>query len=169
MASGYDIPAEFSGRLRIGTCSWKYHSWKGLVYESGRRYGPHDYLPDYAKRFSTVEIDQWLWSLFGSGAKLPDPADVKSYADSVPDDFRFTVKAPNAITLTHPYAKRAKGSERRATEPNPHFLSVDLLNRFLETLGPMHGKLGPIMFQFEYLNKQKMPSLAVFLERSQAS
>ena len=97
--------------------------------------------------------------------KLPDPDTVRRYADSVPDDFRFTVKAPNAITLTHSYAKQPKGSEQHANEPNPHFLSVDLLNRFLETLSPMHGKLGPIMFQFEYLNKQKMPSMTVFLER----
>ena len=72
------------------------------------------------------------------------------------------------ITLTHSYAKQAKGSEHHANEPNPYFLSVDLLNRFLETLTPMHGKLGPIMFQFEYLNKQKMPSMAAFLERLHA-
>jgi hypothetical protein len=24
MPSGYDIPAEYAGRARIGTCSWKY-------------------------------------------------------------------------------------------------------------------------------------------------
>jgi uncharacterized protein YecE (DUF72 family) len=29
----------------------------------------------------------------------------------------------------------------------------------------MRDKLGPIMFQFEYLNKKKMPSLEAFLER----
>ena len=29
----------------------------------------------------------------------------------------------------------------------------------------MKSKLGPIMFQFEYLNKNKMPSLRTFLER----
>ncbi len=165
MPSGYDIPAAFTGHLRIGTCSWKYDSWKGLVYEPDKRYRPDDYLPDYARHFNTVEIDQWFWSLFPAGARLPDPDAVKRYADSVPDDFRFTIKAPNAITLTHSYAKQPKGSERLANEPNPHFLSTDLLNRFLETLESMHGKLGPIMFQFEYLNKQKMPSMSVFLER----
>ena len=160
MAQEYDI--EY---LRIGTCSWKYDAWKGLVCDPDKRYRPDDYLPDYAKYFTTVEIDQWFWSLFPTGVKLPDPDTVKQYADSVPDDFRFTIKAPNAITLTHAYAK---GPQRHANEPNPHFLSVDLLNRFLETLEPMHGKLGPIMFQFEYLNKQKMPSLAAFLERLDA-
>jgi uncharacterized protein YecE (DUF72 family) len=165
MSAGYDIPRKFAGRVRIGTCSWKYDSWKGLVYDPDRRYRPEDYLPDYARHFTTVEIDQWFWSLFPTGARLPDPDAAKRYADSVPDDFRFTVKAPNALTLTHSYARQPKGSQRHANEPNPYFLSVDLLHRFLETLTPMHGKLGPILFQFEYLNQQKMPSLAAFLER----
>jgi uncharacterized protein YecE (DUF72 family) len=168
MLAALKIPESYARHLRIGTCSWKYDSWKGLVYEPGRQYRPDDYLPDYARYFTTVEIDQWFWSLFPTGARLPDPDVVKRYAESVPDDFRFTVKAPNAITLTHSYAKQAKGSEHHANEPNSYFLSVDLLNRFLETLAPLHAKLGPILFQFEYLNKQKMPSVAVFLERLRA-
>ncbi len=168
MSPEYDIPAELAGHLRVGTCSWKYDSWKGLVYEPDKRYRPDDYLPDYARHFNTVEIDQWFWSLFPTGVRLPDPDAAKRYADSVPDDFRFSIKAPNAITLTHSYAKQPKGSEHRANEPNPHFLSTDLLNRFLETLEPMRSKLGPIMFQFEYLNKQKMPSMGAFLERLHA-
>ena len=52
-----------------------------------------------------------------------------------------------------------------AGRPNEHFLSIDLLNQFLERLSPLGQKLGPIMFQFEYLNRQKMPSKAAFLER----
>ncbi len=165
MPSDYDIPAQYAGHLRIGTCSWKYDSWKGLIYEPDKRYRPDDYLPDYARHFTTVEIDQWFWSLFPSGAKLPDPDTVRRYADSVPENFRFTVKAPNSLTLTHSYARQPKGSEHHANEPNPYFLSPDLLHRFLEILGPLYGKLGPIMFQFEYLNKQKMPSPAAFLDR----
>ncbi len=90
----YGIPAELAGHLRIGTCSWKYDSWKGLVYDPDKRYRPDDYLPDYAKHFTAVEIDQWFWSLFPTGARLPDRVVVKRYADSVPDNFRFTIKAP---------------------------------------------------------------------------
>ncbi len=165
MPSGYDIPARYAGRVRIGTCSWKYDSWKGLVYEPHKRYRADDYLSDYAKHFTTVEIDQWFWSLFPTGAKLPDPDTVNRYADSVPGDFRFTIKVPNSLTLTHSYAKQPKGSEHHANEPNPYFLSPDLLNRFLEMLTPLHAKLGPLLFQFEYLNQQKMPSLAAFLDR----
>ena len=152
-------------RLRIGTCSWKYDSWKGLVYDEGRNYWDGDYLADYARYFNTVEIDQWFWSLFPTGAKLPDRETAKRYAESVLDDFRFTVKAPNSVTLTHYYAKQPKASKAVASQPNPYFLDLDLLNRFLDTLAPMHGKLGPIMFQFEYLNKQKMPSRQAFMDK----
>jgi uncharacterized protein YecE (DUF72 family) len=151
--------------LRIGTCSWKYDSWKGLIYNPEKNYKPNDYLRDYAKHYNTVEIDQWFWSLFPQGVKLPNPTTVKRYADSVPDDFVFTVKVPNSITLTHYYSKQPPASKDYANSPNSYFLDVDLLNRFLETLEPMRDKLGPIMFQFEYLNKKKMPSNAIFLKR----
>ena len=156
---------KYQGKLRVGTCSWKYDSWKGLVYSTDKKYGPYDYLPDYAKHFNTVEIDQWFWSLFPSGVRLPDPNIVSRYSDSVPDDFLFSVKAPNAITLTHFYSKQPKGSEEYANQPNPRFLDQDVLKRFMETLEPMKGKLGPIMFQFEYLNKKKMPSLQAFTDQ----
>jgi uncharacterized protein YecE (DUF72 family) len=158
-------PKNYHPQLRVGTCSWKYDSWKGLIYETEKDYKPYDYLIDYAKYFNTVEIDQWFWSLFPSGAKLPNIETVKIYADSVPNDFIFTIKAPNAITLTHHYAKQSSRYKQFANQPNPHFLDIDLLKRFLETLQPMGNKLGPVMFQFEYLNRQKMPSLKAFIEK----
>ncbi len=49
--------------LRIGTCSWKYPSWEGLVYS---RSAGIDYLAEYARRYNTVEVDQWFWALPGS-------------------------------------------------------------------------------------------------------
>ena len=87
MISDLKIPEKYHPYLKIGTCSWKYDSWKGLVYDPEKKYRPYDYLPDYAKFFNTVEIDQWFWSLFPQGVKLPDSYAVKANADSVPDDF----------------------------------------------------------------------------------
>jgi uncharacterized protein YecE (DUF72 family) len=157
--------SEYDSKLRIGTCSWKYDSWKGLIYESEKDYKPYDYLIDYARSYTTVEIDQWFWSLFPTGAKLPNFETVKIYSDSVPDDFLFTVKVPNSITLTHHYARQSLRYKHIANQPNPHFLKIDLLKKILETLQPMGNKLGPVMFQFEYLNRQKMTSLKVFIEK----
>ena len=49
--------------------------------------------------------------------------------------------------------------------PNRHFLSPELFNDFLKTLEPIKDKLGVLMFQFEYLNRQKMPSQMEFEKR----
>lgn len=159
------IPAAAKPYLRVGTCSWKYDSWKGLVYDKDKAYRPGDYLADYARHFNSVEVDQWFWSLFPGGVRLPELRAVKEYAAAVPDDFIFSIKAPNSITLTHFYKKEAGGPAGSAGRENEHFLSHELLDRFLETLAPLGKKLGPVMFQFEYLNKLKMPSRDAFYER----
>lgn len=161
-----EIPASYRPYLRIGTCSWKYDSWKGLIYEQGKAYRPDDYLADYSRILNSVEVDQWFWSLFLGSVKLPKLPEarvVKRYAESVPDDFVFTVKAPNSLTLTHFYAKET--SEEFRGKPNKFFLDNGLLREFLARLEPLGKKLGPVMFQFEYLNKQKMPSKEAFFER----
>jgi uncharacterized protein YecE (DUF72 family) len=146
-------------QLRLGACSWKYESWEGLVYS--KRKGIN-YLQEYAQHFDTVEVDQWFWSLFGEErVVLPAPEVVEEYSRSVPDSFRFSVKAPNSITLTHFYQKNRSGP----LTTNPHFLSLELFGQFLDRLAPMRERLGPIMFQFEYLNRQKMPSQKEFLRR----
>jgi len=137
--------------IHIGTCSWKYDSWTEIVYSKPK---PLNYLQEYSRRYSTVEVDQWFWSLFsGDKAAMPKPSVVKEYSESVPDDFIFGIKVPNSITLTHHY-KKGK------TDPlilNPHYLSVSLMRKFMESLEPITKNIGPLMFQFEYLNKQKMP------------
>lgn len=137
-------------KLRIGTCSWKYDSWRGVVYSHNEKI---NYLEEYSQKFDTVEIDQWFWSLGKAGVKLPSVKVVKEYSASVPSDFKFSVKLPNSLTLTHYYRrnKTAKLIE------NPYFLSLDLTDEFLKTLKPLESFLGPLMFQFEYLNKEKMP------------
>lgn len=145
--------------LRIGTCSWKYPTWFPELYSAPKGI---NYLAEYSTRYDTVEIDQWFWSLFGpADVVLPKAETVSEYAASVPAEFRFTVKAPNSITLTHLYKRYTKGK----LVPNKHFLSTELLEAFLETLGPLHSKLGPIMFQFEYLNRTKMASMRQFIDQ----
>ncbi len=144
--------------LHIGTCSWKYPSWKGLVYSKAK---PKNFLEEYSAKYSTVEVDQWFWSLFGDSVVLPKKSVVEEYAASVPDSFKFGIKVPNSIMLTHHYKKGSRGP----LIPNEHFLSVDLMKRFLESIEPLHSKLGPLMFQFGYLNKQKMRDQSEFLDR----
>lgn len=150
---------KFPSLLNIGTCSWKYDSWIGLIYSADAK---KNYLKEYARHYKSVEIDQWFWSLFpGSAVKLPDPKVVQGYAESVPDDFTFCVKVPNSITLTHYYTR----GKNTPPQENPYFFSNAIFELFLEQLKPMQEKLGPLIFQFEYLNKQKMPDYNIFLDK----
>ena len=146
-----------SNAVQFGTCSWKFPSWEGLVYSAA---DDINYLEEYARVFDTVEIDQWFWSLFGlDTVSLPKPETVAEYLSSVPESFRFSIKAPNSITLTHVY----KRSRKDPNAPNPHFLSPELTSRFLSLIEPMREQTSVVMFQFEYLNKQKMRDRASFL------
>ena len=145
--------------IRIGTCSWKYASWEGLVYSAAKGI---NFLEEYAAKFDTVEVDQWFWSLHGPGKiTMPRADTVREYAAAVPRDFRFTVKAPDSLTLSHFRQK----SKKDALVENPDFLSPELFLRFLEALEDMHPLLGPVMLQFEYLNKLKMPAPSLFFDR----
>lgn len=145
--------------LRLGTCSWKYDSWKGIIYPDKEKF---NYLEEYAKHFNTVEIDQWFWSLFApKKVLLPDERVVKEYRDSVPDDFMFTIKVLNAVSLTHFYNK----NKTEELKPNPFFLSTEVFEKFVETLKPIENNIGVLMFQFEYLNKQKLSGLNEFIDR----
>ena len=148
--------------LHIGTCSWKYDSWKGIIYPDNDAI---NYLQEYSKHYNTVEIDQWFWSLFGNKkVLLPKDTDIKAYTKSVPDNFKFSIKIPNSITLTHFYNR----DKTAPLKKNPHFFNPDLFDSFLTSIKPMKKKLGPLMFQFEYLNKQKMSGLSEFIDRFEA-
>ena len=74
--------------MRIGTCSWKYDSWKGLIYPD---FGEFNFLEEYSKHYYTVEIDQWFWSLNKDKAYLPKPNTVEEYNEVTPKDFKFTI------------------------------------------------------------------------------
>jgi uncharacterized protein YecE (DUF72 family) len=146
---------ESMGNLYIGTCSWKYPSWEGLVYTSAT---PADALAQYAQAFNSVEIDQWFWSLGKNSAGLPKEDTVLAYHKATPSDFRFTIKCPNALTLTHQYKNKGENLTK-----NPYFLNKELFIAFIESLQPLIPKIGLLIFQFEYLNQQKIQSKEFFM------
>ena len=118
-----------------------------------------DYLKEYSNYFNTVEIDQWFWSLFRpSKVVLPQKKAVLDYKNSVPNDFIFTIKVPNSLTLTHFYRK----NKTEELIKNPYFLSLDLYEQFIESIKPLHNQIGCLIFQFEYLNKDKMSAQSLF-------
>ena len=153
---------ETKNLLKIGTCSWIYDFWRGLIYSQDHEI---NFLKEYSEHFQTVEVDQWFWSLFkGNTVVLPKTHVVREYAMSVPPGFTFSIKVPSSITLTHHYNKEKNAK----LAPNPYFLSPQLMEKFLQTLEPLGAYIGPLMFQFEYLNKTKMTSMNHFIEMFQA-
>ena len=131
--------------LKIGTCSWNYDSWVGLVYSKTAPNAAR-YLAEYARLFRTVEIDSWFYA-------VPAGSQVESYRAAVPDTFRFTCKVTRSVTRP-----RVNG------EKNNDFLSTDVMEAYLEAIEPLAGQLDALMFEFEYLNRQKMPSLQAFID-----
>ena len=118
---------------------------------------PDNYLAEYAQKYKTVEIDQWFWSLGKASYGLPNRKLVAEYNEATPSDFKFTIKCPNTITSSLAY--------RGGTEPNRWFLHPEVVNQFLDRIEPLTPKLGLLMFQFEYLNKEKMESRKRFLDQ----
>ncbi|MDC7228523.1 MAG: DUF72 domain-containing protein [Spirochaetales bacterium] len=135
--------------IKLGTCTWNYDSWLGLVY-SYKANSAAEYLKQYSQKYRTVEIDSWFY-------KIPDKAEVLSYKNSVDSDFSFTCKVTNAITLTN---LRNKNKDR-----NPDLLSSELFKRYLDSIEALLPQIDGIMFEFEYLNKTKMSGAQEFLER----
>lgn len=137
--------------IHIGTCSWNYESWVGLVY-SGPSRTAAGYLGEYSKRFRTAEVDSFFY-------RLPESRDVVSYLEQVDEDFSFTLKVTEDLSLMH---KRNRGSKELT--PNLSFLSPELFVAYLERIAPLLPQTQAVMLEFEYLNKDKMRDVGAFME-----
>ena len=78
------------GTLRTGASGFSFASWRPGFYPAGSK--PADFLGLYAQRLGTVEINNSFY-------KLPAAATFEGWARTVPDGFRFAVKAPRAVTV----------------------------------------------------------------------
>jgi uncharacterized protein YecE (DUF72 family) len=109
------------GSIRVGTSGWSYGHWKGPFYPA-QLAGEH-MLEFYARHFRTTEINSSFY-------RLPEPATLKRWREMTPDNFLFTAKASRYIT----HMKKL-GDPRRT------------VSAFLQRIGLLGGKLGPILFQ----------------------
>jgi len=85
--------------IRVGTSGWSYPSWQpGFFPEGLERTG---FLPFYAERFDTVELNV-------TGYRLPGEEQFRRWAEAVPDGFRFAVKLPlTRLDRVTPFLERA--------------------------------------------------------------
>ncbi len=131
--------------LRVGTSSWAYPGWAGLVYDA-----PHpvkelsrEGLAAYAKHplLRAVGIDRSYYA-------PPKAEEFAAYAEVVPPDFRFLVKAHEACTIAV-YPRHARyGAQRGAVNPlflDPVYAGEEVVGPTLAGLGE---RAGPLLFQF---------------------
>jgi len=133
----------------IGTSSWKYSGWCGQIYDEQRYHYRGKFaearfertcLAEYAEVFKTVCVDAAYY-------QFPSEKYLAGLAAQVPEDFRFTFKVTDDITL-----KRFTNLPRfgiKAGKPNENFLNAELfVNAFLRPCEPFRNNIGLIMFEF---------------------
>ena len=116
--------------IRIGTSGWSYKDWIGNFYPE--KVKPADLLAEYARKFSTVEVDSTFYG-------IPKRSTVENWYRSTPDHFKFAAKFPKKIT----HESDLTGVD-------------DILAKFLDTMSGLKDKLGPLLLQFPYSFKTDM-------------
>jgi len=149
------IAARVPGFLRLGTSSWAYPGWRGIVYSPRAPAAAlaADGLAAYAAwpLHRTVGLDRAFYA-------TPTECEYRRMAALVPEDFRFTVKADQAVTRPDMRADGSTfgdtGALRASGAANPRFL--DRARFVHEVLAPaatgLGARLGPVLLQFPALD-----------------
>lgn len=149
----------------LGTSSWKYPGWLGMLYDEQRylhrgkvsdsRFR-RSCLEEYAQIFRTVCVDAGYY-------KFPSPREISDLCAQVPGGFNFSFKVTDEITAcTFPNLPR-HGS--KAGQRNPNFLNADLfLSAFLASCAPHRDKMGVLMFEFSHLHPRDFERGRDFVE-----
>ena len=123
--------------IRPGTSGWSYKEWKGSFYPTDLP--ADDMLRYYGTRLPSVEINNSFY-------RIPKEKVLLEWADQVPAEFRFVLKASRRITHIN----------RLANEDGS-------LEYFLRTVNVLGERLGPTLFQCPPSLRKDMTRLREFL------
>jgi len=145
--------------IRLGTSSWFFPGWRGLVYEgvypqpalSKKGLAAYAQIP----LLRTVSLDRTFYAAITT-------IEYARYAAQVPAGFSFVVKAPAMVCDAV-----IRGEDGRGRVANPHFLDPVIAARefvvpCLEGLGE---KAGPMVFQISPLPRGLVEEAASLIER----
>ncbi len=157
-----DLAERIGSRVHLGTSSWSFPGWRGLVWAGAHpeatlsrhgltAYGRHPLL-------RAVSIDRSFY-------RPLDAATFAGMAAQVPEDFRFLVKAPAMVsdaTVRDP-------ETGRGLQPNPLFLDPGLaLDSFVRpAVEGLAGRIGALVFQLSPLGSRwlrELPALHARLD-----
>ena len=126
-------------RLFLGTSSFTAEGWENTFYSPGL--DKSEYLRFYAQEFPTVELDVTFY-------RVPTPRMIESWYAKTPPGFILAAKTPQSIT-----------HEKALIECREE------MERFVGVMQGLREKLGPILLQFPYFNKQAFSSAQGFMAR----
>jgi uncharacterized protein YecE (DUF72 family) len=133
----------------IGTSSWKYPGWFGMIYDRARyewrgkfantRFN-RDCLVEYGEFFKTVGVDAAFYN-------FPSQQYLEGLASQVPEDFLFGFKVTDAITIKK-FPKLDRFGDL-AGKANENFLNAELFAKaFLQPCESIRSNVGLLMFEF---------------------
>jgi uncharacterized protein YecE (DUF72 family) len=147
------LAARLSPHVHLGTSTWSYPGWQGLVW-AGRHSESllsRSGLPAYAAHplLRAVGIDRGFYRPLAA-------SDFQRHAEQVPPGFRFTVKAPSLVTDAV-----LRQEEGRGQQPNPLFLDPsvaqsDFIEPAVEGLG---ATVGALVFQISPLPAARLAAM----------
>ena len=149
-ASAADLPT----RVRLGTSSWSFPGWRGLVY------APKAPVASLASAGLAAYAHHPLHRTVGLDRSFYETPTERAYADLatlVPDEFRFTVKAHQACTRPNLQADgTTRGDVAAAREhgaANARFLDAAWAadHVIAPAVNGLGARCGPILFQFPTL------------------
>jgi len=133
-----DRPFSIPGIL-LGTSAFTAAGWEGSFYPRGIQ--SRDFLSYYATQFGTVEVDSTFY-------RTPSVSTVNGWYEKTPPDFVFAAKVPQVIT-----------HEKVLVDCEEEF------DEFICRMDLLDDKLGPLLLQFPYFNRQAFKSVGEFLSR----
>lgn len=160
-AEARDLARQLPPGVRLGTSSWHFPGWRGLVWAQVHEPGDlsRGGLNAYAQHplFSAVGIDRSFYAPLSA-------RQFANYAEQVPGNFRFVVKAPSRITGQW---LPGEGGFRGGSNPDfldPGFASAEFVEPALAGLGV---RAGTLLFQFPPLGRTLTRSPERFIAQLQ--
>jgi uncharacterized protein YecE (DUF72 family) len=126
----------FPRNAYVGTSGWTYPDWLGSFYPADSK--PQDMIQYYARYFRAVEIDSTYYT-------IPARSVVAGWKENTPPGFVFAAQVPGVIT----HQKVMKDCQHELTT-------------FLNSLELLGDRLGPLLLQFPYFNRNTFASRAQF-------
>jgi uncharacterized protein YecE (DUF72 family) len=158
-----ELQQRFGGRLHLGTSSWHFTGWSGLVW--AREYG----APMLSKRGLTAYGQHPLLNCVSLDRAFYRPLEASTYAElasQVPPRFRFVVKAASMVAD----ATLREAQSGKALRPNPLFLDAPMaLQHCVQpALEGLREKFGALVFQLSPLPVQWLDDEAALHARLDA-